>query len=1129
MTRTFTKIVVCLMTVAITFLCFSTDTQAQVPEDFETFPTGTGSANGWTIDPTTGFRWEAEDATGANENSLDTGPFFDHTVEGAAGGFYMYTEASSGEAGDEANFISPAIDLSTHTCPKLSFWYHMFGADMGELHIDANDGTGWVLDVMPPLLGQQHAAGGDAWLEATGSLAAYVGATAVQIRFRAIRGTSFESDMSIDDVDIIDDTSDDIALTAASTSSSFCDHGDAETITVTVANNSCVDVPANSVDVSLDVTGPATTGPVTETITSIIPAGGSVNHTFAALVDMTADGTYLVDVAAAFNAGSGLTDSNAGNDAFNGGLTLGVDFGTIDGENPAYVESFEAGDGDWTVLDLGGNSNMILGTPPAAAVNINSASDGTQAWFHNGSAYNASEAIFFISGCYDLGCMATGTFSIDINFDSENGWDGASVGYSTDNGATFTRLGDETTGTNWYNDDSVQSQDIFGDTNGAGWTGDCDSGDTTCSGAWLSASHPIDMLAGEPAVLFAVTYTSDASVQTGEGFAWDNVQVSGTTDAACFGCADVGACNYDGSAYDDGVTCEYTSCVGCTDAGACNYDAAATIDDASCDYSCLGCIDIAACNYDASATIDDASCLYGMCGDGICDIACGEDAMTCPGDCAGIIAGCTDITACNYDATATVDDASCEFTSCAGCTNVAACNYDATATIDDSSCIIGSCGNGICEPVCGENATNCNDCLIRLGCTDPLAHNFSPRANQDDGSCETCTDGIMNGDETDIDCGGSFCGPCAAGCTDVDAHNYDATALTDDGSCETCSDGIQNGDETGVDCGGANSNCGPCGDLCINALDIACGGSMSGDTNNNTDDDLPALCSNGIGFPITNPGAGAWYTFVGTGENVVISTDNLGTILDTNLQLFSGDCNNLVCEFSDEDGGGNISPSSYSSKIDFPTTNGVTYYVYVSGFSGAQGAYELTVDCYIPIVITQEAIFPIPGSGGGVGGVSVTVTGGNTDCGPLTYAWSGPGGYTASTKDAADITTAGVYTLVVTDCLGNTATFVVTVPNETRSGRGRKAAVVATADLMATPNPFTNQTMISFEVGTEERVSLEVFDIRGAKVANLFNDTAEAGQNYQVQFGKNIPTGTYIAKLTTTNGEVQHIKLVLTK
>ena len=49
--------------------------------------------------------------------------------------------------------------------------------------------------------------------------------------------------------------------------------------------------------------------------------------------------------------------------------------------------------------------------------------------------------------------------------------------------------------------------------------------------------------------------------------------------------------------------------------------------------------------------------------------------------------GCTDTSACNYDAAATSDNGSCESLSCYGCTYADATNYDSTATIDDGSCV----------------------------------------------------------------------------------------------------------------------------------------------------------------------------------------------------------------------------------------------------------------------------------------------------------------------------------------------------------------------------------------------------------------------------------------------------------
>ena len=72
----------------------------------------------------------------------------------------------------------------------------------------------------------------------------------------------------------------------------------------------------------------------------------------------------------------------------------------------------------------------------------------------------------------------------------------------------------------------------------------------------------------------------------------------------------------------------------------------------------------------------------------------------------------------------------------------------------------------------------------------------------------TCTDGIMNGDETGIDCGGTCdaCPTCDDGIMNGDETGVDCGGTCD--ACPTCDDGIMNGDETGVDCGGPD--CDPC-------------------------------------------------------------------------------------------------------------------------------------------------------------------------------------------------------------------------------------------------------------------------------------------------------------------------------
>ena len=76
------------------------------------------------------------------------------------------------------------------------------------------------------------------------------------------------------------------------------------------------------------------------------------------------------------------------------------------------------------------------------------------------------------------------------------------------------------------------------------------------------------------------------------------------------------------------------------------------------------------------------------------------------------------------------------------------------------------------------------------------------------GEDETCSDGIQNGDETSVDCGGPDCDACPT-CTDG-IQNGTETGVDCGGDCDlcpTCDDGVQNGTETGIDCGGECAIC----------------------------------------------------------------------------------------------------------------------------------------------------------------------------------------------------------------------------------------------------------------------------------------------------------------------------------
>ena len=340
-------------------------------------------------------------------------------------------------------------------------------------------------------------------------------------------------------------------------------------------------------------------------------------------------------------------------------------------------------------------------------------------------------------------CIPNGCYTLNMTDSFGDGWNGATYTL-TDDAGNVLATGDLDTAQ--QGDGTTAGSDIvqigvtscgLGCTDPAACNYDpaATLDDGSCDFACVGCTDPT-----------ACNYDATATTDDGSCTVNDDCGVCGGDNSTCGGCTDPAACNYDPAAIIDDGSCtvnddcgvcggDNSTCGGCTDPAACNYDPAAVIDDGSC---ILGGEDLTVTiltdNYpgETTWTVTDGAgtivasggpyataateyveqvCIDAGCytftindsfGDGICCafgtgaysvssngtvLASGGEFTTSEATevCLGSGFGCTDPAACNYDAAATTDDGSCDF-SCYGCTDPAACNYDPAATIDDGLC-----------------------------------------------------------------------------------------------------------------------------------------------------------------------------------------------------------------------------------------------------------------------------------------------------------------------------------------------------------------------------------------------------------------------------------------------------------
>ncbi|MCB9593385.1 MAG: hypothetical protein H6719_11695 [Sandaracinaceae bacterium] len=373
--------------------------------------------------------------------------------------------------------------------------------------------------------------------------------------------------------------------------------------------------------------------------------------------------------------------------------------------------------------------------------------------------------------------------------------------------------------------DTVQNQDETDvDCGGATCPGCSDGGTCTAGTDCLSGvCDAATMLCATPSCSDGVLNAAETGIDcgggtcpactTGGGCATGSDCASGVCDAASMTCAAASCMDGVMNGAETGVDCG-GGCAGCPDGGMCTTgtDCASRV--------CMGTMCVSPTCTDgvrngAETGVD--------CGGGTCPTCTAGGGCSGPSDCTSGVcdpttmtcssAGCMD--GVRNGAETGVD---CGGGTCPGCPDGGPCGTGAdcasgscdptTMTCDMPTCTDlrrnGAetdidCGGGTC-PACSPG----EDCLMGRDCSSGICGGGSMTCN-----APTCSDGVLNGTETDIDCGGGTCSPCDPG--DICRRASDCSSGVCDGTrhcaAPTCSDGVQNGGETGVDCGGP---CTPC-------------------------------------------------------------------------------------------------------------------------------------------------------------------------------------------------------------------------------------------------------------------------------------------------------------------------------
>lgn len=182
----------------------------------------------------------------------------------------------------------------------------------------------------------------------------------------------------------------------------------------------------------------------------------------------------------------------------------------------------------------GTNTDWAWGAPSKAV--ITSAGSGTNCWIIGGltgSSYAGGQQSYIESPCYNFSTLTYPSVSFKIFWEMEYQYDGGSLQYSTNNGSSWTTIGNfndpaNCTTQNWINYGNINYLAWSGSKQG--WSGNSKPTAGSCQGGggslgWVTTKHCIAALAGKTNVKFRFAFGSGTSCNNFDGFAIDDFTV----------------------------------------------------------------------------------------------------------------------------------------------------------------------------------------------------------------------------------------------------------------------------------------------------------------------------------------------------------------------------------------------------------------------------------------------------------------------------------------------------------------------------------------------------------------------------------------------------------------------------